>query len=282
MALTQREQQEIGAANASGRTPVVFVHGLWLLAGSWKPWRDLFEKRGHAALAPDWPNDPASVEEARAHPEAVAGQSIGMVTDHFAEVIGQLHQKPVVIGHSTGGLITQILAGRGLAASAVAIDPGPFRGVLPLPLSSLKVASVGLRDPRNRRRGVALTYEQFRYGFANAVPEEEAKVLYERESVPASGMALFQMAFANLNPRTEARVDTQRRDRGPLLVVSGERDHTVPWKIAHATYGRYKHNPNPTSFVVMPGRGHSLTMDHGWQEVADTVLRFLDENAVRH
>jgi pimeloyl-ACP methyl ester carboxylesterase len=282
MVPTQREQEEIEAANATARRPVVFVHGLWLLAGSWKPWRDLFEERGYATLAPDWPNDPASVEEARAHPEAVAKQSIGKVTDHFAEAIGQLHEKPVVIGHSTGGLITQILAGRGLAAGSAAIDPGPFRGVLPLPFSSLKVASVGLRDPGNRRRGVPLTYEQFRYGFANALPEEEAKVLYERESVPAPGMALFQMAFANLNPRTEARVDTQQRDRGPLLVVSGERDHTVPWAIAHATYGRYKNNPNPTSFVKIPGRGHSLTIDHGWQEVADAVLQFLDENALRH
>ncbi|MBF5042251.1 alpha/beta hydrolase [Aggregicoccus sp. 17bor-14] len=282
MALTQREQQEVEAANASGRTPVVFVHGLWLLAGSWKPWREHFEKQGYATLAPDWPDDPPSVEEARAHPEAVAGQSLGSVTAHFEEVIGQLRQKPIVIGHSTGGLITQILAGRGLAAGAAAIDPGPFRGVLPLPYSSLKVASIGLRDPRNRHRGVPLTYEQFRYGFANALPEEEAKVLYEREAVPAPGMALFQMAFANLNPRTEAHVDTRRSDRGPLLVVSGERDHTVPWAIAHASYGRYKHNPNPTRLVKIPGRGHSLTIDHGWQEVADTVLRFLDENAVRH
>lgn len=282
MALSAREQQEVEAANASGRTPVVFVHGLWLLASSWRPWRERFEERGYATLAPDWPDDPPTVQEAKAHPEAFADQSIGEVTDHLAELIGELHQKPVVIGHSTGGLITQVLAGRGLASGAVAIDPGPFRGVLPLPYSSLKVASIGLRDPRNRHRGVPLTYEEFRYGFANALPEQEAKVLYERESVPGPGRALFEMAFANFNPRTAARVDVKRRDRGPMLVLSGEKDHTVPWKISHATYERYKHNPNPTAFAEMPGRGHSLTIDHGWQEVADTALRFLDEHSLRH
>jgi len=282
MTLTQREQREVEAANASGRTPVVFVHGLWLLAGSWRPWRDLFEARGYATLAPDWPNDPASVKEARDHPEAFADQSIGKVTDHIAEMIGRLEQKPVVIGHSTGGLITEILAGRGLAAGAVAIDPAPFRGVLPLPYSSLKTVLIALRDPRNRHRGVPLTYEQFRYAFANALTEEEAEILYERDSVPAPGMTLFQMAFANLNPRSEARVDTKRLDRGPLLVVSGERDHTVPWKMAHASYQRSKRNPNPTRFVQAVGRGHSLTIDHGWQEIAEYALQFLDEHSLRH
>jgi non-heme chloroperoxidase len=275
MARTTRERDEVAAANESGRRPVVFVHGLWLLPGSWGRWRELFEGRGYATLAPGWPDDPESVEEAHRRPEVFAGKSVGQVTDHHADIVGQLDRKPVVIGHSFGGLITQKLAGQGLADGAVAIDPGPFRGVLPLPLSSLRVASVVLRDPRNRKRAVALTYDQFRYGFGNAVPEAEARELYESYSVAGSGIPLFQAAFANLNPRTEARVDTSQPDRGPLLIVSGEKDHTVPRSIAHASYKRYRHNPAPTEFEEVAGRGHSLTIDSGWREVADAALAFL-------
>jgi pimeloyl-ACP methyl ester carboxylesterase len=271
----EHDVRQVGQANASGRTAVVFIHGLWLLPSSWDRWARVFEDAGYAALTPGWPDDPETVEEASAHPEVFAHKTIGEVADHYAEVIGQLQKKPAVIGHSFGGLITQILAGRGLAAVSVAIDPAPFRGVLPLPLSSLKSASPVLGNPANRNRAVPLTYEQFRYAFANAVSEEEAKELYQTFAVPASGVPLFQAATANLNPWTEAKVDTKNPDRGPLLIIDGEKDHTVPWAIANASYKRQKRNDGVTEIIKMPNRGHALTIDSGWREVADTALAFV-------
>lgn len=278
MTLSPREAREVEAANASGRPSVVFIHGLWLLAGSWDPWRELFEERGFATVAADWPDDPATVAEGRARPEVFAGKSVGAITDHVAELISTLHVKPVVIGHSFGGLITQKIAGRGLAAASVAIDPGPFRGVLPLPISSLKAAFPVLRNPGNRSRQVMLTAEQFRFAFANAVSPEEAASLYQSYPVPGSGVPLFQAAFANINPGTEASVDTKNPERGPLLIISGEKDNTVPWAIANASFKRQKRNPNPTEIKEIAGRGHSLVIDSGWLEVASAALDFL----VRH
>ena len=272
---TEREQQQIDQANSSGRTPVVFIHGLWLLPSSWDRWAAVFDEAGYTALAPGWPDDPDTVEEAKAHPEVFAGKTVGQVADHFAGVIGKLTKKPAVIGHSFGGLLTQIVAGRGLAAASVAIDPAPFRGVLPLPISALKSASPVLRNPANRNRAVALTYDQFRYAFANAVSEDEAKELYETFAVPAPGAPLFQAASANLNPWTEAKVDTKNPDRGPLLIIDGEKDNTVPWAIANASYKKQKRNDGVTEIVKIPNRGHALTIDSGWREVAETALAFV-------
>jgi pimeloyl-ACP methyl ester carboxylesterase len=259
---------------------VVFVHGLWLLASSWDAWRALFEERGYATLAPGWPDDPDTVDDARANQEVFAGKSIGQVTHHYADLIAELTRKPIIIGHSFGGLITQKLAGDGLAAGAVAIDPAPFRGVLPLPISSLKSAFPALHNPLNRKRAVMLTYEQFRYAFANAVSEEEAHTLYDTYSVPGPGFPLFQAAFANFNPRTEASVHTKNAARGPLLIIDGEADHTVPWKIANASYKRYKDSRSPTEITKIPGRGHSLTIDSGWQAVAEVALEFLQKQGL--
>ena len=215
------------------------------------------------------------MEDAKAHPEVFAHKTIGQVADHYAEVIGQLKEKPAVIGHSFGGLITQIVAGRGLSAASVAIDPAPYRGVLPLPFSSLKAASPVLGNPANRNRAIPLTYEQFRYAFANVVSEDEAKQLYETFAVPAPGAPLFQAAAENLNPWTEAKVDTRSPNRGPLLIISGDKDHTVPPAIANASYKNQKHNDGVTEIVTMPNRGHSLVIDNGWREVAATALTFV-------
>ncbi len=215
------------------------------------------------------------MEEAKKDPDVFAHKTVGQVADHFDEIIRRLDRKPAVIGHSFGGLLTQIIAGRGLAAASVAIDPVPFRGVLPLPISSLKSAFPVLHNPANRNRAVPLTYEQFRYGFANAVSEGEAKELYETYAVPASGAPLFQAATANLNPWTEAKVDSKNPERGPLLIVSGEKDHTVPWAIANASYKRQKRNEGVTEIVEIANRGHALTIDNGWREVADTALNFV-------
>jgi pimeloyl-ACP methyl ester carboxylesterase len=274
-AVTGHESQQVERANRTGLQPVVFVHGLWLLASSWDRWAAVFEDAGFVAVTPGWPDDPDSVADANANPETFAHKTVGQVADHFDQVMRGLERKPAVIGHSFGGLLAQILAGRGLAAVTVAIDPAPFRGVLPLPLSALRSAWPVLGNPANRGRAVPLTFEQFRFGFANAVSEEEAGELYRTYAVPASGAPLFQAAAANLNPWTEAKVDTDNPGRGPLLIISGEKDNTVPWAIANASYKQQTDNPGVTEIVEMPDRGHALTIDSGWREVADTALAFV-------
>jgi pimeloyl-ACP methyl ester carboxylesterase len=277
--ITEHEAAQVEHANAAGATPVMFVHGLYLLPSSWDRWAELFEAAGYVVLTPGWPDDPETTSEAREHPEVLAGKSVGQVADHFAAIARFMDRKPVIIGHSFGGLIAQILAGRGLAAVTVAIDPAPFRGVLPLPISALRVASPALGNPANRHRAVPLTFDQFRYAFANAVPEDEAKQLFDAYAVPAPGLPLFQAAAANLNPWTEVKVDTDNPGRGPLLIVSGEKDHTVPPSVAHASYKQQAHNDAVTEIVKMPGRGHALTIDSGWREVAGTALTFVQRFA---
>jgi non-heme chloroperoxidase len=274
--ISEREERQVEQANASGKTPVVFIHGLWLLPSSWDRWVGLFEENGYAGLTPDWPDDPETVEVARAEPEVLAKKTLGQIADHTAEVIGGLDKKPAVMGHSTGGLLTYMIADRGLSAASVAIDAGPFRGVLPLPFSSLKSAAPVLRNPFNRGRAITLTFDQFKYGWTNALDdEEEAKRLYDEFHVAAPGVALMQMANANLNPFTEAKVDPKNPDRGPLLILEGEKDHTVPWAIANAAYKRQRRNESVTEIEKIPNRGHSLTIDSGWREVAEKALAFV-------
>jgi non-heme chloroperoxidase len=269
------DEQQIDQANASGLTPAVFIHGLWLLPSSWDRWAEVFAQAGYIPVLPGWPDDPETVDEANAHPEVFAGKTVGQVADHIGELISKCNKKPAVLGHSFGGLLTQIIAGRGLSAVSVAIDPAPFRGVLPLPISALKSASPVLGNPANRSRAVPLTYEQFRFGFANAVSEDEAKELYATYAVPAAGIPLFQAATANLNPWTEAKVNSKNPERGPLLLISGEKDNTVPWAIANASYKKQKRNESVTEIVEIPNRGHALTIDSGWREVCDTALAFV-------
>jgi non-heme chloroperoxidase len=274
--VTKEELEQVDRANKSAKVPVVFVHGLWLLPSSWDRWAELFETAGYVALSPGWPDDPDTVDEAKAHPEVFARKSIGDIADHYDAIVRKLDKKPAIVGHSFGGLLTQILAGRGLAAVSIAIDPAPFRGVLPLPISALRSGSAVLKNPANRHRAVPLTFEQFHYAFANAVSDEEAKALYDEFAVPGSGEPIFQAAAANLNPWTEAKVDSKNPNRGPQLIISGEFDHTVPWSIANASYKREKRNPAQTKIIEIKGRGHSLTIDSGWREVAETALKFVD------
>jgi pimeloyl-ACP methyl ester carboxylesterase len=275
MAITEHEAEQIEKANGSGRTPVVFIHGLWLLPSSWDRWAGVFEEAGYAALTPTWPDDPTTVEEARDNPDVLAGKSLAQIADHTAAVIGKLEKKPAVMGHSTGGLLAQMVADRGLSAATVAIDPGPFRGVLPLPLSTLKVSLPVLANPLNRGRAVTLSFDQFKYGWANALDEDEARELYDAYHVAGAGKVLMQMANANLNPFTEAKLDPKNPARGPLLVIDGEKDHTVPWAIANASYKKQKANEAVTEIAEIPNRGHSLTIDRGWREVCDTALEFV-------
>ena len=273
--ISERENREIDGANASGDTPVVFIHGLWLLPSSWDAWADFFKHAGYAPLTPDWPDDPQTVEAARANPDVLAKKTLKQVADHTTKIINALDKKPAVMGHSTGGLLAQMLAGRGRSGATVAIDPGVFRGVLPLPASVLKGVGPFLVNPLTRGRAITLTFNQFKYAWANALDEKEAKELYDTFHAAGSGIALVQMGNANLNPWTEAKVDTKNPDRGPLLIIDGEKDHTVPWAIANAAYKRQRANPEVTEIVKIPNRGHSLTIDHGWREVAQTALDFV-------
>jgi pimeloyl-ACP methyl ester carboxylesterase len=273
--ISDRESREIEAANASGRTPVVFIHGLWLLPSSWNNWVAYVEQEGYAGVTPDWPDDPETVEQARANPDVLAKKTLKQIADHTAEVIDKLDKKPAVMGHSTGGLLAQMIADRGLSAATVAIDPGPFRGVLPLPVSALRSAAPVLKNPLNKGRAITLTLDQFNYGWANALSDEEAKQLYEAYHVAGSGVALMQMANANFNPWTEAKLDPKNPERGPLLIIDGEKDHTVPWAIANASYKKQSQNEAVTEIEQIPNRGHSLTIDSGWREVAQKALDFV-------
>jgi non-heme chloroperoxidase len=270
------EQAEIEKANASGLTPVVFVHGLWLLSSSWQRWRDLFEANGYTTIAPGWPDDPATVQEAFEHPDVFAHKKVQAVTDHYLDAIRQLEKKPAVVGHSFGGLIAQKIAGTGASAASVTIDNAPFRGVLPLPISSLRSALPVLGNPTNYGKAIALTFPQFKYGWANNLDADEAKELYETFHVPAPGAPLFQASIANFNPLSETRVDSKNPERGPLLVIAGQNDHTIPLAVTEATFKiQSKHNPGVTEIERIPGRGHSLVIDNGWKEVADVAVKFI-------
>jgi pimeloyl-ACP methyl ester carboxylesterase len=273
--ITQRESEQIERANAAGRTPVVFVHGLWLLPSSWDRWATVFEQAGYAPLAPGWPDDPETVEQARANPDVLAGKGVVQVADHFAEAIGKLDKKPAIVGHSFGGLIAQVLAGRGLSVATVAVNPAPFKGVLPLPVAAIRTTLPVLRNPANRGRAVTLSFEQFRYGWANALAEDEAKKIYEEFHIAAPGRPIFQAAFANFNPASETKVDTTNPERGPLLITTGENDHAVPPAMSKAAFEKQRHNPGVTEHVEIPRRDHSLTIDDKWREVADTALAFV-------
>jgi non-heme chloroperoxidase len=274
--LTERELVEIESANASGRPTVAFVHGLWLLSSSWDKWRAHFEERGYATIAPGWPDDPETVADARQDPSVFAHKMIGVVTDHYLDALSRLERKPGLVGHSFGGLIAQKLAGEGAATATVAIDPAPFRGVLPVPWSALRSGAPILGNPANAGRAVSLTFEQFSYAWVNNLDEDEARRLYDEYHVAAAGAPLFQAVTANINPWTEAQVDVHNPDRGPLLIIAGQADNTIPLAITHAMVKLQQKNDGITEIAEIPGRGHSLTIDHGWAEVADVSLAFLD------
>lgn len=262
-------------------TPVIFIHGLWMHADSWRPWLEVFREAGYHAMAPSWPGVPLTVKEARAHPETMPGIGLDEIIDHYSLVIQTLDTKPIVVGHSTGGIVAQALLGLGLASACIAIDPAPIKGVLPLPLSSLRVAATGLKNPANRMHNpIALTQEEFRYGFGNALSEQESDDLYQRLAVPSPGRPLFQIAFANFTPKSSTKVNTQNPTRGPLLLISGGKDHTVPPVVVQATRKLYANSPAVTDFKSFPDRGHSLTIDHGWREVAEIALEWLDTQTI--
>ena len=261
-------------------TPVLFIHGLWLHSASWQPWIDLFRSEGYEPSAPGWPGDPDTVQESRQNPESIADHGIDDVVEHYAALIAELPTRPILIGHSFGGMIAQKLLGQDRAAAAVAIDAAQIKGVLPVPLTALRSALPVFKNPANKHRAVSLTAEQFRYAFGNAIDAEESDDLFERWSVPAPGRPLFEAASANFDPHSPAKVDTENEMRGPLLLIAGGRDHTVPESIVRSTLKQYRHSDAVTDIVEFPDRAHSLVIDHGWREVADVCLRWLSKHSL--
>jgi alpha-beta hydrolase superfamily lysophospholipase len=262
------------SSNASPR-PVVFVHGLWLHATSWNEWVSLFNEQGYSATALAWPGDGATVEDSRANPESIAGHGVEDVVAYVADQIKDYPEPPILIGHSFGGTIVEILLGQGLGAAAIAIDAAPIKGVLPLPISALRSAFPVLKNPANNGRAVSLTEEQFRFAFGNALPAAESDELFVKWTIPAPGKPLFQAATANFNAHAETTVDTDNADRGPLLLIMGGQDHTVPEAIIKATLKQYRHSSAVTEILEFQDRGHSLVIDSGWHEVAMSCLEWL-------
>jgi pimeloyl-ACP methyl ester carboxylesterase len=257
------------------RPPVVFIHGLWIHATSWQPWVDLFDRAGYDAQAPGWPGVRPSVAEAREHPEDIADHGIDDVVDHYLALFEALPAKPIVIGHSFGGMITEKLLGMDAAAAGVAIDAAQIKGVLPLPLSSLRATLPVFKNPANKHKAVSLTNEQFRYSFGNAVSEDESGQLFQEWAIPAPGKPLFEAASANFTLHSPAAVNTANDERGPLLLVMGGRDHTVPEAITKSTLKQYRGSAAVTELVEFEDRGHSLTIDSGWHTVAQACLDWL-------
>jgi pimeloyl-ACP methyl ester carboxylesterase len=256
-------------------TPVVFIHGLWLHASSWESWAELFSAAGYDPIAPGWPGDSDTVEASRANPDSIADQGIDDVTRHYQAIIDTLPSRPILIGHSFGGMIAEKLLGLDYGVAAIGIDAAQIKGVLPLPLSALHSTLPVFKNPANKHKAVSLTAEQFRFSFGNAVSEEESNALYERWAIPAPGKPLFEAAVANFSLHSPAKVNTDNEGRGPLLLIMGGQDHTVPEAITKATVKQYRHSSAVTELEEFSDRGHSLTIDSGWREVADLCLAWL-------
>ncbi|MFL6163521.1 MAG: alpha/beta hydrolase [Jatrophihabitantaceae bacterium] len=253
---------------------VVFVHGLWLHSSGWANWARLYADSGYQVHAPGWPGEADTVEETRAHSAALGNQGVGEATEHYAAYIHRLPSVPIVVGHSFGGLIAQKLLGMGLARACVAISPAQFQGNLRVPLRQLRTAAPVLTRPYLLRKTWAHTKDSFHAGFANGVSRDESDEIFERYVIPAPARPLFQAAVANLVPRSATRVELAVR-RGPLLLIAGEADRTVPASAVRAAYHKQRRNPAVTELVTVPHASHSYVLDAEWRTVAELALSFL-------
>jgi alpha-beta hydrolase superfamily lysophospholipase len=251
---------------------IVLVHGLWLTALSWEHWVDRYTARGYRVIARSWPGMEGNIDDLRRDPSGVAGLGLTEIVDHYDRIVRELDNPPIIIGHSFGGLITQILLDRGLGAAGVAIDPAPIKGIWVLPFSELKAGFPGLENPFQQHRAVALTLPQFNYGFTNHLSEEETRPIYERYAVPGPNHILFQASFANFNPHAATTVDVHNDERAPLLLLAGGKDQTVPASVVEANYKLYSFSTAITDFKEYPERTHWTIGQPGWEEVADFAL----------
>lgn len=270
------------ATETSGSTTaptVVLIHGLWMTPLSWEHWIERYTARGHPVLAPGWPGVEGSVEDLRRDSSAIARVGVTEIVDHYDAIIRGLDEPPIVMGHSFGGAVTQILLDRGLGAAGVAIDSAPIKGILGIPPSSLRVAFAALGNPGNVRRTVMLTPKQFHYAFTNTLSEEESARVYERYAIPGPGRPLFQAAFANFNPKAATRVNVHNDRRAPLLLVAGGRDHVVPASTTRSNLKRYRNSKAITEIKEYPDRSHFTVGQPGWEEVADHSLDWATRQA---
>ena len=265
---------------ADSKLPVLFIHGLWLHASSWRPWLELFGDRGYRVTAPGWPGDSDTVEQTRVDSQSVANFGINEVFGHYVAIIDGMKTKPIVIGHSFGGMLAEKLLGEDYAAAAIAIDAAQIKGVLPLPLSTLHATLPVFKNPANIHRAVSLTADEFNYGFGNALSREESDALFEQWTIPSPGRPLFEAAAANFSLHSPDKVNTDNPTRGPLLLIMGGKDRTVPEAITKSTLKQYRDSVAETDLLEFADRGHSLTIDNGWREVADACLNWLGERGL--
>ena len=258
---------------------IVLIHGLWMTALSWEQWVKHYADKGYRVVAKSWPGMDIPIDELRRDPSPIATLGVTEIVDHYEKIISELDAPPIIIGHSFGGLITQILLDRGLGASGVAIAPAPVKGIIFLPFSTLRVSFPALSNPANIHRAEPLTPDQFHYAFTNNMSEEESLTIYNRYAVPGPDRVLFQGALANFNPHAATAVDFHNNNRAPLLLISGGKDHVSPASVVQANFKLYGKSTAVTAYKEFPERTHLTLGQVGWESVADLALEWAESNS---
>lgn len=253
---------------------IVLIHGLWMTALSWEHWVERYQQQGYRVIAESWPGMEGDIGQVRADTSKYESLGVTEVADYYAQIVEGLATQPIIMGHSFGGLITQLLLDRGLGRAGVAIDSAPIKGVLALPASTLRTGFPALKNPKNDHRAVTLTPEEFHYAFTNTLTDEESLKVYERYAVPGPGRPLFQAAFANFNPHAATEVDFHNDERAPLLIIAGGEDHVSPDAINRSEAKHQSKSAAVTAYKEFPGRSHYTLGQDGWEDVADFALRW--------